>query len=640
GDAVAAYRAAIAARPGFAAAYGNLGIALRTQDALEDAAAAFRQAATLMPDNAEAHVNLGAALAALGQHDEAAAAYRDAVRRRPDLATAHYDLGTVLEALGRPGEAAAAYRAALAADPRLVEARSNLGNILNAQGHRGAALACLREALALDPARPAMHYNLGNALKDAGALDEAVTAYRAAIKLKPDHADAHGNLAIVFMEQGRIEEADAAFRRALDLAPGNAHIRSNWLFCQNYRTDIAADAAFVMHRTFEAQHGRPAAHAVHGHDRTPGRRLKIGYVSPDFRTHSVAYFVEPLLAAHDRQAVEVTCYADVAKPDQVTARLQTLADRWVPASGLSDDELAARIRQDRIDILVDCAGHTAHNRLQVLARQPAPVQVNWLGYPNTTGLNAIGYRLVDVVTDPAGAADEVASERLIRLPGGFLCYAGAADAPEPVPPPCLMRGHVTFGSFNNPAKLSPATLDAWGALLARVPDARLLLKGKPFADAATRALYLSRLTARGIEAERVELIGWTGTSAHHLSLYARVDVALDPFPYNGTTTTCEALWMGVPVVTLRGDRHAGRVGASLLTRIGAAEWIAESAADYVARAAQLAADRQQLGALRHGLRARVAASPLCDRAAFAGNVEAAYRQMWQAWCVTGPAVTG
>jgi protein O-GlcNAc transferase len=636
-DAIAAYRSAVAAKPGFAQAHGNLGVALKAQGALDEAVAVFRRAITVAPDSVDAHANLGATLSEFGRPAEAADAYREAIRLRPDYAEAHYNLGTVLDALGRPDEAAAAYRAAIAANPRLTEAHSNLGNVLRGQGRLDEATACFRRAIALAPERPGLHYNLGNALNDRGTLEEAATAYRAAIALKPDHADAHANLAIVLMNQGRIDEADAEFRRALSIARDNADTRSNWLFCLNYRADADAERVFAAHRDWEAHLDRSAPVIVHSNDRTPTRQLKIGYVSPDFRMHSVAYFLEPLLAAHDRRAVDVTCYAEVARPDHVTARLQRLADHWVSTVGMSDAALAARVQDDGIDILIDCAGHTAHNRLKVFARKPAPVQATWLGYPNTAGLSAIDYRLVDAVTDPPGAADMLASERLVRLPGGFLCYGGASDAPEPAPPPCLTAGAVTFGSFNNPAKLSPTTLDAWAALLKRLPNARLLLKGKPFADEATRALYRERLAALGVAAERVELTGWTAASAHHLAFYERVDVALDPFPYNGTTTTCEALWMGVPVVSLRGDRHCGRVGASLLSQIGAHGWIAETVDDYVARAAALAADPEQLCALRRDLRARVAASPLCDRVAFTRSLETAYRQMWQAWCATAQA---
>ncbi len=596
---------------------------------LAQAEAGYRQIIAAKPDFAPAYANLGVALLAQGAPAEAVTALRKAIHLKSDYAEARYNLGTALDTLGRLDEAAAAYRAAIAANPRLTEAHSNLGNALSAQGRLDEAIACFRQALALEPGRAGLHYNLGNALNDRGALEDAAAAYRAAIGLKPDHADAYGNLAIVLMNQGHIDEADAAFHQALDIMPDNADIRSNWLFCLNYKTDVSAEQLFAAHRGWEARHGHDTPRVTHTNDRAPKRKLKIGYVSPDLRMHSVAYFLEPLLATHDREAVEVTCYAEVAKPDHVTARLQSLADHWVSTVGMSDEALAARVQADGTDILVDCAGHTAHNRLRVFARKPAPVQVTWLGYPNTTGLSAIDYRLVDAVTDPPGA-DALASEHLIRLPGGFLCYAGMSDAPELAPPPCLATGAVTFGSFNNPTKLSPQTLDAWATLLRRLPNARLLLKGKPFSDAATRNLFCARLIERGIAAERVELTGWTAGSAHHLAFYEHVDIALDPFPYNGTTTTCEALWMGVPVITLRGDRHSGRVGASLLGQIGAEDWVADNVTDYVMRAAALAADPPHLHDLRRSLRTRVAASPLCDRVVFTQNVEAAYRQMWQA----------
>jgi predicted O-linked N-acetylglucosamine transferase (SPINDLY family) len=293
---------------------------------------------------------------------------------------------------------------------------------------------------------------------------------------------------------------------------------------------------------------------------------------------------------------------------------------------------------------VDLAGHTASghaakSRLLVFARKPAPVQVTWLGYPNTTGLKAIDYRMVDEVTDPVEEADAFASETLVRLPGGFLCYGGDDGAPAPGPVPSLTTGTVTFGSFNSPPKLSPATLDAWAQVLTRLPEARLLLKGKPFADAATRALYHGRLAERGVGPERVELAPWLPEQAH-LALYDRIDIALDPFPYNGTTTTCQALWMGVPVVALRGDRHASRVGASLLTQIGLPDLIADSIGAYVEIAVALAGDPARLADLRHSLRLRMAASPLCDAGGFARKTEHAYRTMWQRWCeVTRPDTT-
>jgi predicted O-linked N-acetylglucosamine transferase (SPINDLY family) len=341
----------------------------------------------------------------------------------------------------------------------------------------------------------------------------------------------------------------------------------------------------------------------------------------------VAYFVEPLLRGHDRQKVEVFCYAEVTRPDLVTARLQGLADHWLMTVGLSDQQVAERIRTDGIDILVDLAGHTADNRLLVFARKPAPVQVTWLGYLNTTGLKAIDYRLVDIVTDPTGEADAWASETLVRLKDGFLCYSGLRDAPEPTSAPCLRTGTVTFGSFNNPAKLSAATFDVWAKLLCRLPQARVLLN----IWSAGSALFLDRLGERGVPAERIELMA-KRPFAEHLADYHRVDIALDPFPYNGGTTTCHALWMGVPVITLRGHRHAGRVGASLLTQVGLTDLIADSTEEYVEIAVALAGNPGRLDELHRLLRPRMAASPLCDEGAFACKMEAAFRTMWQHWC--------
>jgi protein O-GlcNAc transferase len=316
----------------------------------------------------------------------------------------------------------------------------------------------------------------------------------------------------------------------------------------------------------------------------------------------------------------------------VTVRLAALAEHWRSTVGTSDEALAREIGEDGIDILVDLAGHTANNRLLVFAARPSPVQVTWLGYPNSTGLMAMDYRLVDAVTDPNGKADRSASERLLRLAGGFLCYGPPAGAPDPAPGLGEGKGFITFGSFNNPAKISGPTLDAWAVLLNELPRSRLLLKGAPLADAPTRALLQARLVERGVAAGRVALRGQMPNLADHLGLYREIDIALDPFPYNGTTTTCEALWMGVPVVTLLGDRHAGRVGASLLTQMGLTELIANSVQEYVKIALALAGRPGHLHGLRRSLRPQMAASALCDAYSFARKMEAAFRTMWQHWC--------
>jgi protein O-GlcNAc transferase len=632
-EAVNAYRRAIAVKPDYAMAHSNLGNALYGQGKLEEAVTAYRRAIAIKPDYAMAHSNLGNALRDQGKLEEAVTACRRAIGLKPDFAGAHSNLGIALSDQGKLEEAVTACRQAIGLKPDFAEAHSNLGVALKNQGKLEEAITAYRRAIAIKPDVAGVHSNLGIALSDQGKLEEAIAACRQAIGLKPDYAEAHSNLGNALSDQGKLDEAITAYRQAIGIKPDYAEAHSNLLFCLNNDDKVPADRLFAAHREWDERYGRQASRpTAYANDRDAGRRLRIGYVSPDFRQHSVVFFLEPLLKEHDRQAVEIYCYAEVMRPDTPTARLRGLADHWLVTVGLSDDALAERIRADGIDILVDLAGHTSRNRLPVFARKPAPIQVTWLGYPNTTGLTAVDYRLVDAVTDPAGEADSWASEILVRLDDGFLCYGAPQGAPEPAAPPRLKAGTVTFGSFNNPTKVSAATFDAWAKLLARLPQARLLLKGRQFADGATRALFLARLGERGVTAERVELVAWLPDMAAHLAAYHRVDIALDPFPYNGTTTTCEALWMGVPVVTLRGDRHAGRVGASLLGQIGLTDLIANSVEDYVEIAVALADNPGRLDELRRSLRSRLAASPLCDGRAFARKIEAAFRQIWQRWC--------
>lgn len=675
-DAEAHYRRVLAMQPDHADSAFNLGVALRQLGKVDEAIAAYAQALRIKPDYPEAHFNLGNALIAAGKpgeaviayahalrvkadhtraaanlsiaysqlgvalinegkYDAAAAAFAEAIALNPDAAETHYNLGNVRKHQGRLEDAAASYARATNFNPDLAEAHSNLGNTLAELGRPDEAAAAHARAIALKPDSAEVHYNLGNVLKDQNRLAAAVEAYTRALRLDPDHAGANANLGIALMNQGRVEEAVAAYAKAIALKPDDSDTFSNLLFCRNYDGSLAPVRLCSAHAEWNERYGVVPSRPGHNNDRTVGRRLKVGYVSPDFRTHSVAYFLEPLFEARDRHNIEVFCYSDVVRPDAVTEHLRGLSDHWLVTAGMPHDALAERIRADGIDILIDLSGHTSHNRLRVFARKPAPLQVTYLGYSNTTGLSAIDYRLVDDVTDPAGAADAAAVETLFRLPGGFLCYSAPKDAPQPSEPPCLKTGTVTFGSFNNPAKVSAQTFDVWARLLTQLPSARLLLKGKPFADDIVCTAFLARLAERGIAKERVQLVGWLPSAAAHLALYDQIDIALDPFPYNGTTTTCEALWMGVPVVTLKGDRHSARVGASLLTQIGMTDWIAGSTDKYVESALALAADPTKLKELRRGLRRHVAASPLCDANAFARKLESAYRLMWQRWCEHG-----
>ena len=665
GDAaVALYRQAIALNPRAASYHSNLGLTLEAQGKLDEAAASYRRALSIRPGDPEANFNLGNALVGLGRSTEAEASYRKAVALRPNYPEAHNNLGAALQNQSRFDEAVASFRRALELRPDYPEACNNLGSALIDQGKLNEAGPPLTRALALNPNYPQAHYNLGLLLHELGRREEAEASYRRSIALRPNHADTYSNLAAMLVEQGQlseartaveqalalkpndprannnlatilleeglIAEAEAAFERVLALKPDHAAAADNLLLTRHYRDARSPQAVAAEHRFWGDR--RQAKTASHPNTRAPERRLRVGYVSPDFRSHSVAYFLEPLLAGHDRGQVEVFAYAQVAKGDAMTERLRSLSDHWRSTVGVTDEALAAMIRADGIDILVDLAGHTAGNRLLTFAKKPAPVQVTWLGYPDTTGLEAMDYRLVDAITDPPGEADGLASEKLVRLEDGFLCYSAPADAPDVVPPPSPVSGVVTFGSFNNPAKLSDEAVATWAALLARLPTSRLMLKGKPFADAGARARLEARFAAHGIAADRLSLRAVIPETSHHLGAYGLVDIGLDPFPYNGATTTCEALWMGVPVVTLVGDRHAARVGASLLTHVGLEELIASDAAEYVEIAAALAQDPARLAALRQSLRPRLQASPLTDAPAFTRKVQAAFRTMWRTWC--------
>jgi protein O-GlcNAc transferase len=633
-EAESCYRQVLAQAPNHADSLHMLGVLAQQAGRHDLAVDMIGRAIRLNGNNPAFFSDLGNSCFALGRLDDAVAACHEVIRLAPDDASSHCNLGTALYHQNKLGEAVAAYREALRIRPDYARAHGNLGAALHDLSQHDAAVAAYGQALRIQPDDAGTHCNLGAALYSQGKLADAVAAYREALRIRPDYAKALCNLGTALADQGKRDEAIAAYREAIRVKPDYAEASSNLLVSLNYDERCSNAQLFAAHRTFDERHGRAVSRpTAYPNDRATERRLKVGYVSPDFRGHSVSFFLEPLLRHHDRKEIELFCYAEVNAPDTVTERFKGLADHFVVTFGMPDAAVAERVRRDGIDILVDLAGHMAKNRLGVFAHKPAPVQATWLGYPNTTGLVAIDYRLVDAVTDPEGESDAFASETLVRLANGFLCY-GPRDAPAPTPPPCLATGHITFGSFNNPAKLSAATLDAWAALLARLPSARLLLKGKPFEDGDARARFLQALGERGVTTERVELVPWLADGAAHLALYGRIDIALDPFPYNGTTTTCEALWMGVPVVTLRGDRHAGRVGASLLTRVGLTDLIAGPAGDYVEIAAMLAGDVARLGTLRETLRPRMATSPLCDATGFARDIESAYRDMWRKWLRT------
>ncbi len=518
--------------------------------------------------------------------------------------------------------------------PDLAVAWSNLGDELAGLGKLDEAIKACRKAVSLDGGLFAAHNNLANALRMRGSTAEAIEAYQRAIALNPTAAAVYNNLGNALGDQGRIEEAIEAYREALRIEPGSREVHSNLLAHLNSSANCSAREVYQEHRRWDELHARKLMPAGlrHANQADPERRIRIGYVSPDFRRHSVSYFAESFLSHHDHERFEVFCYADRFVADEVTKRVQGFADEWRTTTTMGDAELAARVREDQLDILIDLAGHQLGSRLGAFAQKPAPVQATYLGYPATTGLSAMDYRITDALADPPGQTEKLHSEELVRLPRSFLCYHLSDELPNVGPLPAESAGCVTFGCFNNFVKVNEFTLALWSRVLEAVPGSRLMLKSRSLGDEGTRAMIRERLGALGVAAERVELLGHLRGFADHLASYGRMDVALDPFPYHGTTTTCEAMAMGVPVITLAGEAHISRVGVSLLRNVGLEELIAETQEEYVEIARRLALDIERLAALRSELRERMRGSAVCDEAGFTRELENAYREMWRGWC--------
>ncbi len=614
--------------------HNSLGVVLRGQGKLDEAIECYQKALDLRPDFTGVYNNLGNVLKDQGRLDEAIECYQKALRLKPDFADAHNNLGMMLKDQGRLDEANECYQNALRLKPDFAGAHYNLGNVLADQGRLDEAMESYRKALRLKPDFADAHNNLGNVLADGGRLDEAIQCLQNALRLKPDFAGAYNNLGMMLRDQGRLDEAIECYRKALQLEPDSPSVNSNFLLTLHYHDQIDRVQLFSEHLAWAAKHASPFVTAIQSHlnDRAPARRLRVGYVSPDFRGHSVAYFIEAVIASHDCTAIETICYSDVLQPDSVTNRLKGLASCWRVIVGMSDEQVADTVRNDQIDILVDLSGHTARNRMLLFARKPAPIQVTYLGYPNTTGLSTIDYRITDSLTDPRGKADHLCVEELFRLPERFLCYKPPEKTPSVTKIPAQERGSITFGSFNHRAKITPEVVKLWSRILTLVGNARLILKSKSLSAATTQELLMGMFIQNGISPERIEFVSHIPSQFEHLKLYNSIDIALDTFPYNGTTTTCEAMWMGVPVIALAGESHASRVGVSLLSNVGLPELIAEYTEEYVEKAVQLAGDLERLQALHANLRSMMVRSPLMDAEGFTRSLEKAYRQMWRRWC--------
>ena len=630
-EAVSSYRRALEIKPDYAEAHCSLGVALRDLGQFEDAVASYRRALEIKPDLVEAHYNLGMDLKSLGRLEDALANYRRTLELKPDYAEAHSNLGIALQALGKLDSAVESYRRALELKPDFAEAHSNLGIALQALGKPEAAVASYRRALEVKSDLFVAHNNLGNTLQDLGQFEDALASYRRALELKPDYAEAHSNLGVALKEQGKLSEAEACFRRALELKPDFAETHSNLLFILNYNDDLSPSYYLEQAR----QYGRLVAGNVvtrfsAWQCAARPERLRVGLVSGDLRVHSVGHFLEGLLSNIDSARIELIAYPTHHKEDELTARIRPYFSAWKPLVGKRDADAARLIHTDGVHILLDISGHTAHNRLPMLAWKPAPVQVTWLGFPNTTGMSEMDYVLGDLQAIPTEHENHF-SETVWRLPDSYLCFSAPAYPVKVAPLPALSTGHVTFGSFNNLTKMNDTVVELWARILLAVPNSRLYLKTGQLKDADVRAQTLRRFAAWGVAPERLTLGGTLGSTADHLSEYSKIDVALDTFPYPGVTTSVEALWMGVPVLSLHGDRFLSLSAKSIAHHAGLLDWVAVDKEDYVSKAVAFVSNLERLAALRNGLRKQVLASPLFDAPRFARNFEEALWGMWQTY---------
>jgi predicted O-linked N-acetylglucosamine transferase (SPINDLY family) len=598
----------------------------------EEARSVYQQICVRLKTDADCWFTLGVINGMLKRHDEAVACCSKAVELAPRYDAAWYNLGIALRDTGQPDKAAAAWRKVLALNPGHEGAATSLGHVFAALHRYDEAEEVFREVLRCQPGNAEFFAVYGSAMQTLGRYEAALMAYRQAIERRyPKAAEIHENMAVVYCMQGKYRESLEHYDAALGMEPGNARIYSSLLLTLHYLAGAEPDGLLERHGRWPGNAMYPPQTSAK-FSRPAGRpaRLRIGYVSSDLRKHSVAYFMEPLLEHHDAGRYEITCYFSHADADATTERLRRLAHRWRNVFAMSDGDLCKQIADDGIDILVDLNGHTSGNRLPVFARRAAPIQVSFIGYPDTTGVREIDYRLSDAIADPPGA-ERLCTETLHRLPGCFLCYRPPDNAPPVVRPPCETNGFITFGSFNNLAKVNPEVIAVWARLLREMPDSRLVLKNPSLTDESTRERYQALFTDAGVSSERLDLTGYIPDDTGHLGVYSRIDLALDTFPYNGTTTTCEALWMGVPVISLHGDRHSARVGASLLTAAGFPDWVAGTSEQYVQIAKSLAHDHGQLARLRSQLRERVRQSPLCAADKYARAVENAYEEMYSGW---------
>jgi predicted O-linked N-acetylglucosamine transferase (SPINDLY family) len=629
-EAVASYRTVLSAEPDNPGALGNLALLLKELGRHREAEPLLRRLVRIAPDYAAGHTGLGAVLLETDRPIEALTHLRHAVALAPTDAEAHYNLGRAHLATGSTGEAEQSLRAALRINPHDADAYNDLGQTLLAQYRYTDAVGVYEELVRYSPDNGEYRKSLGNALHSAGRLGAAIATYRDALERRPADTQTRTILSNVLLEQGRVEEAVAAYREVLALDPHVALAHSNLLFALCFLEGADPQEVFAEHRRFDAIYGLPLTRAAPAsrNNRDPERRLRIGYLSPDFRYHPGGHFLLPPVEHRDRDRFELYLYSTTRHADGFTERFQKATDHWRQVGALSDEGLERTIREDGIDILFECAGHMAGRRLLVCARRPAPIQISFPLYPNTTGLSAINYRIMDSHFAPPGS-DAYHSETLIRLPDAHVCYEPSDREVEPsARPPSDTSGHVTFGCFNNVAKVGPRTIALWARLLRAVPGSRLVLKWLGLND-TEESWFVAAFRQHGIAPDQLVL---SGRAPSPYTPYLDIDIALDPLHANGGTTTCDALWMGVPVISCPGPIPFSRVGLCHLTNAGLPELLAKDEDDYLAIAVGLASDRERLRRVRQGLKERFARSPLMDGPRYTCHLESEMRRVWKEWC--------
>jgi len=623
-------RQAVAANPNAAEGYANLGAVLLGAGKVDESIAASGRALQLSANSTEAMSNLASALYVAKRFADAAPVYRRLVSLQPKDAVATYHLGMSLRSIGKIDEAIAALASAIALRSDIPDWHFRLATALRDRGHLDDAVSALRTVIAMEPTHAEAHNFLGMIFSERASIDEAIACYQKAIEVKPTFGGAYNNLGNALKEIGRVSEAIPLYREADRLQP-DSRIVGNMLYSMHFDASFNARQLLAEHAKWDDRFAKPLRDSIapHSNNRDPNRRLKIGYVGLDLREHPVGRFLLPLLANHDHSQFEIHCFTDLLRPDHLTQLMQQHTDRWHPTSALSHEALAQLIRKEQIDVLIDLNMHMDGTRLLAFARKPAPVQITYLAYCSTTGVAAMDYRMSDPYLDPPGGNESVYSEKTVRLPRTYWCYQAPPYEAELTPLPAASKGYVTFASLNTFSKVTPATLDTWATIISNVPGSHLLIHT---GEGSHRRQILGRFTSAGIDASRVEFVGRVPIDVY-MRNYKSVDIALDPFPYVGGTTTCDALWMGVPVITLRGETAVARGGVSLLSNVELPELIAKDVTDYIRIATSLASDRARLAQLRSTLRDRLIASPVMNASQFARDFEALLRDAWKRWAL-------